>query len=204
VTGEDGEGPARGRAREQAILSAVVGLLGEVGYEAMTMDAVAARAHASKTTIYRRWSGKPELVRAAVEAFVAGRVLAAPDAGTLRGDLLAVMRAMRAHLTPEFTDMMSGLVHAMRSDAELTGSLRSLFTKDPVSEQIIGRAVTRGELPPCTASDLAVLVHEVVEAQLLRQMMSGSELDDAFARHVIDDIVIPLLAGSVSQPRPAS
>jgi AcrR family transcriptional regulator len=204
VTGEGGESPARGKAREQAILSAVVGLLGEVGYEDMTMDAVAARAHASKTTIYRRWPGKPELVRAAVGAFVAGRVLAAPDAGSLRGDLLAVMRAMRAHLTPEFTDMMSGLVHAMRSDPELAGRLRSLFAKDPVSEQVIGRAVTRGELPPGAAGQLASLVHEVVEAQLLRQMMSGGELDDAFARHVIDDIVLPLLVGSVAQPSPTS
>jgi len=201
VTGEGGESPARGRAREQAILSAVVGLLGEVGYEDMTMDAVAARAHASKTTIYRRWPGKPELVRAAVGAFVAGRVLSAPDAGTLRGDLLAVMRAMRGHLTPELTTMMSGLVHAMRSDPVLAGSLRSLFAEDPVSEQIIGRAVTRGELPPDSASQLATLVHEVVEAQLLRQMVAGGELDDAFAHHVIDDIVLPLLAGSVAQPK---
>jgi AcrR family transcriptional regulator/ketosteroid isomerase-like protein len=204
VTGEGGETPSRGRAREQAILSAVVGLLGEVGYEAMTMDAVAARAHASKTTIYRRWPGKPELVRSAVGAFVAGRVLAAPDAGTLRGDLLAVMQAMRGHLTPEFTDMMSGLVHAMRSDPELAGSLRSLFAQDPVSEQIVGRAVARGEVQPGAASRLAPLVHEAVEAQLLRQIFSGGELDDAFARHVIDDVVLPLVAGSVAQPKSAA
>jgi AcrR family transcriptional regulator len=204
VTGESGESPARGRAREQAILTAVVGLLGEVGYEAMTMDAVAARAHASKTTIYRRWPGKPELVRAAVDALIAGRVLVAPDAGSLRGDLLSVMRAMRGHLTPEFTDMMSGLVHAMRSDPELAGSLRALFAQDPVSEQVIGRAVKRGELPPRSAGKLAPLVHEVVEAQLLRQMIASGELDDAFARHVVDDIVLPLLAGSVARPESAA
>jgi AcrR family transcriptional regulator len=195
---------SRGRARERAILSAVVGLLGEVGYEAMTMDAVAARAHASKTTIYRRWPGKPELVRAAVDAFVAGRVLVAPDAGTLRGDLLAVMRAMRNHLTPEFTDMMSGLVHAMRSDPGLAASLRSLVAQDPVSDQVIGRAVRREELPPGAASTLAPLVHEVVEAQLLRRMITGGELDEAFARHVVDDIVLPLVAGSAAQPGPAA
>jgi len=204
VTGEGGESPARGRARERAILAAVVGLLGEVGYEAMTMDAVAARAHASKTTIYRRWPGKAELVRAAVGAFVVGRVLAAPDAGTLREDLLGVMRAMRAHLTPEFTGMMSGLVHAMRSDPELARSLRSLFAKDPVSQQVIGRAVKRGELPPQSAGKLAPLVHEVVEAQLLRQLVAGGELDDDFARHLIDDIMLPLLAGSVAPPTSAA
>jgi AcrR family transcriptional regulator len=196
--------PARGEAREQAILSAVIGLLGEAGYEAMTMDAVAGRAHASKTTIYRRWPGKPELVRAAVDAHVAGRVLSAADRGSLRGDLLAVMQAMRSHLTPEFMAMMSGLVHAMRADRELAGSLQSLFNEDSVSEQIIGRAVARGELPALAAGTLAHLAHEVIEAQIFRQMMTGAALDDSFARHVVDDIVLPLLTGSIAAPRPGA
>src|SRR5260370_26527540 len=105
------ERQTRGKPRERAILSAVVGLLGEVGYEAMTMDAVAARAHASKTTIYRRWPGKAELVRAAVDAYVADRALSAADAGGLRGDLLAVMRAMGRHLTPQLLGMLDGPGH---------------------------------------------------------------------------------------------
>jgi AcrR family transcriptional regulator len=193
----------RGEAREQAILSAVIALLGEAGYEAMTMDAVAARAHASKTTIYRRWPGKPELVRAAVHAHVAGRVLSALDHGSLRGDLLAVMRAMRSHLTPQFMAMMSGLVHAMRADRDLAAGLRSLFAEDAVAEQVIGRAVARGELPAHAAAALAHLAHEVIEAQIFRQMMTGADLDDAFARHVVDDIVLPLLAGSTAGPGPA-
>jgi AcrR family transcriptional regulator len=192
--------PARGEARGQAILSAVIALLGETGYEAMTMDAVAARAHASKSTIYRRWPGKPELVRAAVDAHVAGRVLSAPDSGSLRGDLLAAMRSMRSLLTPEFMAMMSGLVHAMRADRELAASLRPLVDEDSVSEQIIGRAVARGELPAPAAGPLAHLAHEVIEAQIFRQMMTGAALDDTFARHVVDDIVLPLLAGSIAGP----
>src|SRR5579864_5993220 len=76
---------ARGEVREEAILDAVIGLLGETGYEAMTMDAVAARAHASKTTIYRRWPGKAELVRAAVDAHITRRVLGTRDGGTRDG-----------------------------------------------------------------------------------------------------------------------
>ena len=198
--GEGAQRRAKGEPRERAILSAVTGLLGEAGYEAMTMDAVAARAHVSKTTIYRRWPGKAELVRAAVDAHIAGRVVSARDAGSLRGDLLAVMRAMRSHLTPEFLAMMSGLVHAMRADRELAGSLRSLFDQDSVSEQVIGRAVTRGELPAREARKLARLVHEVIEAQIFRQMTTAAGLDDAFARHVVDDIVLPLLAGSAAPP----
>jgi AcrR family transcriptional regulator len=201
--GEGAERQTRGKPRERAILSAVTGLLGEVGYEAMTMDAVAARAHASKTTIYRRWTGKAELVRAAVDAHIAERVLSARDTGSLRSDLLAVMRAMRSHLTPQFMAMMSGLVHAMRADSELAGSLQSLFDQDLVSEQIVGRAVTRGELPARSAGKLAHLVHEVIEAQVFRQMMTAADLDDTFALHVVDDIVLPLLAGSINPSEPA-
>ena len=201
--GQAAERQARGKAREQAILAAVTGLLGEAGDEAMTMDAVAARAHASKTTIYRRWPGKADLVRAAVDARIAGRVLSGSDTGSTRGDLLAVLRSVRGHLTPEFMAMMSGLVHAMRADSALAGSLRSLFDQDSVSKHVIGRAVARGELPARAAPRLAGLVHEVIEAQVFRQMMTAADLDDAFARHVVDDIVVPLLAGSIAPPDPA-
>ena len=202
----EGDGrQARGKPRERAILSAVISLLCETGYEAMTMDAVAARAHASKTTIYRRWPGKAELVRAAVDAHITSRILSTQDSGTqdsgtqdtgsLRGDLLAVMNAMPGHLTPEFMAMMSGLVHALRTDPQLAASLRSLFDHDSVAEQIIGRAVRRGELPAPAAGRLAGLVHEVVEAQIFRQLMTASALDGSFAAHVVDDIILPLLAG---------
>lgn len=190
----------RGEPRERAILTAVISLLGEAGYEAMTMDAVAARAHASKATIYRRWPGKAELVRAAVDAHIAGRVPVDRDTGSLRGDLLAVLQAMRSHLTPEFMAMMSGLVHAMRTDSELAGRLRSLIDQDPVAEQIIGRAVRRGELPAAAEQKLASLVHEVIEAQLFRQLMTSAELDAAFARHVVDDVILPLVAGTLARP----
>ena len=186
--------PTRGRAREQAILSAVIELLGEAGYEAMTMDAVAARAHASKVTIYKRWRNKAELVRAAVDSYVAGRVLSFADTGSLRGDLLAVLQAMRGHLTDEFLAMMSGLIHAMRSDPELAQVLRAhLLDDDPTARVIIGRAISRGELPAGAEAELAGLAHEVIEAQIFRQLAVGTPFGEEFARHVVDDLVLPVL-----------
>jgi AcrR family transcriptional regulator len=107
-------------AREKAILAAVIGLLGELGYEGMTMDAVAARAHASKTTIYKRWPGKAELVRAAVDNYAAGRLTAAADTGSLRGDLMAVMDAMAGHLTPEFLAIPVLTAH-QKGNGHITG-----------------------------------------------------------------------------------
>jgi len=184
----------RGAEREQAILMAVVELLGETGYEAMTMDAVAARAHASKTTIYRRWRGKPELVKAAVDGYVAGRLPSLADTGSLRGDLMAVMRAMRGHLTDEFLAMMAGLLHAMRTDPELADVLRSHLADDySAALPLIRRAAGRGEVPPGAEETLASMAHELIEAQLFRQMAIGGSFGEEFSRHVVDHLVLPVL-----------
>jgi AcrR family transcriptional regulator len=184
----------RGEVRERAILAAVIELLGELGYEAMTMDAVAARAHASKNTIYKRWRGKPELVRAAVDSYVARRMPSSADTGSLRGDLMTVMRAMRGHLTDEFLAMMSGLIHAMRTDRELADALWSHLANDhSAAVPIIRRAAGRGEVPGGAEEALASLAHEVIEAQLFRQMAVGGSFDEEFARHVVDDLVLPVL-----------
>src|SRR5262249_52228886 len=59
----------RGDVRYDAILLAALRLLAEVGYDQMTMDAIAERARASKATIYRRWSGKADLVVAALKRY---------------------------------------------------------------------------------------------------------------------------------------
>jgi AcrR family transcriptional regulator len=187
---------ARGEVREKAILSAVIELLGEVGYEGMTMDAVAARAHASKTTIYKRWPGKPELVRASVDSYVGGRLAAGvdTDTGSLRGDLMALMEALRGHLTDEFLAMMSGLVHAMRKDPELAAALWSqLAVGQAAARPVISRAAGRGELPAGAGAELAELAHEVIEAHLFRLLAADGTLSPEFARHVIDDLVVPVL-----------
>src|SRR3954447_3785716 len=92
------ESPSRGRPRDprrrEAILAAALALVGEVGYDRVTVDALAARAGVSKPTIYRRWpGGKQEIV---VEAIRAKRAASGelPDTGSLRGDLMAMLTAV--------------------------------------------------------------------------------------------------------------
>jgi len=185
---------ARGEVRENAILSAVITLLGEMGYEGMTMDAVAALAHASKATIYKRWPGKAQLVRAAVDGYVAGRLATNADTGSLRGDLTAVLEALAGHLTAEFLAMMSGLVHATRTDPELAAALwPRLGVGYGTALPIVSRAVGRGELPAGAEEELAGLAHEVLEAHVLRQVFAGGAFTPEFARHVVDDLVMPVL-----------
>ena len=105
--------------REQAILNATLELLAETGYEALRLDAVASRAKASKATLYRHWPGKAELVVDAVRCFEQDDVADEVDTGSLRGDVLATLTAMRDMMSGEMGQLIAGLVVPMQRDAEL-------------------------------------------------------------------------------------
>ncbi|WP_207939344.1 TetR/AcrR family transcriptional regulator [Actinomadura darangshiensis] len=182
--------------REAAILVATLELLGEVGYDRLTMDAVAARARSSKATIYRRWSGKPELVVSAVKRYAAAPAPEPAESGDLRQDLLAVLLAMRSSLTGQDAALILELMLAMRRDAELAAVVRSqvVAVKSEAFGDVIARAVARGELP--STVDHALFV-EISSAMLFaRLFVSGEPLDDAYLRRLIDDVLFPLLRQS--------
>ena len=110
--------------RDAAICDATLALLLEVGYDRMSMDAVAARAHASKATIYRRWPGKQELVLDAVKARGVGLTVA-EDTGSLRGDLVATYRSAVHGSAADDADLIAGVLRAMRTAPELADCVRS-------------------------------------------------------------------------------
>jgi AcrR family transcriptional regulator len=189
-------GLSRGELREQAILDAALDLIGEVGYDRMSMDALAARAQASKATIYRRWPGKAQVVAEAIRRRACPDAVAAPDTGCMRGDLIAAMRTKCDTMTGEDGPLLIGLLMAARKDAELAELLQAQIRdgSEALLRAIFDRAVDRGELP--TGPD-PTLVRELVPALILQRMIFGDQLtDDAFVAHVIDDFVIPWLAGS--------
>lgn len=183
---------ARGQERIDAVLDAVTALVVEVGYPAVTMDAVAARAHASKATIYRHFGGKAELVKAALDAHDAAHNVAIPDTGALRGDLVAVLESLRELATDAHQALLAELIAASRHDGELAAALYAHRTDDDLSPfaEALRRAVRRGELP----SDVdELLVHDVAEAMVLRQLQIGEPLDDAFVARLVDDVLLVLL-----------
>ena len=183
----------RGEVREEAILRATLELLAEVGYDQLTIDGVAARAHCSKATIYRRWQGKAELVITAVRRHSAPPPQPAPGTGSLREDLLAALEAMRSSLAGQDTALLLGLMTAMRHDRELAAVVREqvLDNKREVFGAAVARAVARGELP---AEAGHTLLAEISSAMLLsRQLVTGEPLDAAFAQELVDDVLLPLL-----------
>src|SRR5690242_7254674 len=141
----------RGRPREprrdEAIYDAVVSLVAEVGFDRMSLDAVAARAGVSKTTIYRRCpKRKGQLVAAAVTGRHAAKP-AAPDTGSLRGDLLAMVRQLCMDIT-ENAALAAGLTSQLRASPELAQIFRDTVIEDERARWRLAleRAAERGEI----------------------------------------------------------
>src|SRR5260370_16007651 len=145
--GAAGGGAHRGRPRSQeadrAILTATVELLAERGLTAMSIEEVAARAGVGKTTIYRRWPSKGLL---ALDAFVASfrEQQPLPDTGTLRGDLVAALRAwVRAVTRTPMGSMLTGLIAEAQHDPALRGAWRDRVPQPPRTPHtvMLGRAI---------------------------------------------------------------
>src|SRR6476469_1608721 len=118
--GEPRRAPGRPRsdAAHDAILTAAIALVREVGYDAVTMDGIAARAGVGKATVYRRWASKEALVVEALGGIL--RAIPVPDTGTTRGDLLALLRvALAMYGDPATGMLLSGLVAAMARSAPI-------------------------------------------------------------------------------------
>jgi AcrR family transcriptional regulator len=183
---------ARAEAREQAILDAALELVLEVGYDRLSMDALAERAHAGKATIYRHWSGKAEVVAEAIRQRHCDEEVVA-DTGSLRGDLLATITCIEQSVSSEDGALISGVLCAMRTDPVLANLMRTqtVESKRTNCMQLVDRAVARGELPPSAAGDV---LYEVLPAMVItRLVINGEELTEEFATHLVDDILIPLL-----------
>ena len=189
--------PARSRPadshRVAAICDAALELLQEVGYDRLTVDAVAARAHASKATLYRHWpQGKAQLVVAALKCRSTPPVVCT-DTGSLRSDLLALLGTVAASLTREDVGLMAGLLLAMRSDEELAAAVREqvLEDKERLAERLIAQAEARGEY---VRPNAAGLLHELLPALLFTHpLLHGAPIDEPYLKHVVDDVLLPVL-----------
>ncbi|MFN6551911.1 TetR/AcrR family transcriptional regulator [Mycolicibacterium septicum] len=185
----------RGMEREQAVLATTAELLVERGYQALTIDAVAARAGASKATIYRRWPNKAQLVRATLDAADAARNASVPDTGELRSDLFAVMDAVAANVADPLTRVTAELATLMRHDAQLAEAIREHLAKEELSpfHDALQRAIARGDIAAGTDVEL---IHDVAEAMILRQVHLDLPVDATFSARLIDDVLSVLLGGA--------
>lgn len=141
--------------REAELYEAVLDLLREVGYDALTMDAVAARTRSSKATLYRQWGGKPELVVKAIRHNKPGEI-GDVDTGSLRGDLHALMVREDDCTMEQNSALMRGVAMALHQNPDLRQAFREQLIEPEMAEfqRVLQRAVDRGEIrADCPALD---------------------------------------------------
>ena len=184
--------------REREILAAALTVLAEVGYDRLTMDAVAHVARASKATLYRRWNTKLALIIDALKA--TKDTTNAPDTGSLREDLLASCCSPGGITDRRSVDTMASVLTAMTRDPEFAEAFRReiIGPKIALTREIYARAQARGEIRADVDLDL---VGPALAGILLHQhYMLGDFPDKAVIGRVLDQIILPAVRPHASEP----
>jgi AcrR family transcriptional regulator len=194
------EAPQRGRPRSErarkAILEAAAELLLARGLSAVSMDAVAERAGVSKATIYRWWPTKETLALDALYTEWAAARSQTRDTGSLRGDLLSMLRpwARRAGSRP-YGRVVAALLTEAQTDPVFGAEYRQRFL-EPRREQvreIFRRAIERGEIPAGTKVEVAL---DLLYGSMYHRLLHGhAPLSDRFVRDVVDTVLNGVLPG---------
>ncbi|MGY2065260.1 TetR/AcrR family transcriptional regulator [Blastococcus sp. SYSU DS0619] len=185
-------GRPRDPSRDGVIRAAILRLLADVGYGALTMDAVAAEAGVGKATIYRRWRTKQDLVVDTISDLNRDEAHS-PDTGSLEGDLREIMHVLVGVVNgPTGAATLSLLSTVPRHPA-----LAEAFKNGPLAvwqqsfEQVWTNAEARGEVRPGFRNSVAA---ESISALLVqRWLLTGEPVDVAYADEVLDTVVLPLV-----------
>ena len=181
---------------DASILANTLDLLAERDYERVTLDEVAARTGKAKTTLYRRWATKEELVLAAIRA--AGRPPEAdllPDSGSLRSDLLAVVDSPWLGGSDRRLAIFAGLASATRTSQRLADVVRSEVTEPYVEvyRRLLLRAAGRGEIPADRVAGIPVLAEVIPAMSTHRLNTARRPVQRDFFVSVVDDVVLAAL-----------
>lgn len=188
-------GRKRDHSRDPEILGAALEVLAETGYDGMTIDMVAARAKAGKATLYRRWSSKGELVIDAIACMKSVDIDYAklPDTGTLRGDLIAMIKPHSIEDGEKKLQIMAGLMSMLSRTPELADAANRAIVEPraAVNRILMRRAVDRGEIPAdCDIETLSLITPSMAAYRVL---ILRKPVDRAFLISLIDGVILPAL-----------
>ena len=193
---------APGRPRDpqvdHAILTATLELLGEDGFDGLSIEAVAARAGVGKTTVYRRWPSKIPLVVDALTAMKAPTVSAVPDDMPTRDALVRAMSGFTKPHEGSAARVLAGLVDAMSRNEELAEAVRTVLVaeRERGLVAVIERGKARGEIR--SEVDARVMVDLLGGPVVLRRLITGQPVNQRLA-HTIVDLVLDGAAPTPSQ-----
>lgn len=184
--GRRARGPSK-RVRAAAI-AATLAELADGGYSALSLERVARRAGVNKTTLYRRWGTREELV---LEAMLerAGEHISVPDTGSLREDLLELARTAAANAaTPEVAAMARAVAAESPRDSRLAEANGRFWAERLALDRVIvERAIERGEVRP--GLDPSRVIEAVLGPIHLRLLLTGETVDGGFLEEIVDVVV---------------
>ena len=169
----------------RVILSAALDLLGDVGYGGLTIEALAARAGVGKSTIYRHWSGKLDIVEDAIRTLKAGVVV--PTSGSVREKLTHVLQQVATNMA--WSACLPAVIDAAERDPEVrTIHCRLAGERRQALVGLLAEGVATGEVPPHL--DLELLADCLVGPIVVRRLFLHEPFDPTRVPFLVD----PLLA----------
>ncbi|MEU7552318.1 TetR/AcrR family transcriptional regulator [Streptomyces sp. NPDC044571] len=187
-------GRRRGPELERAILDAALEQLSTVGWNALTMEGVAAAAHTGKAALYRRWPSKADLVAEVLRTGLPP-VGVIPDLGSIRDDLFRLCVRMRDVMESRAGQALRAVLHECdHAHADRFHDVIRAGLHEP-AHRLIGELVRRGIARGDVRSDATgPLVVDVIPAMLMyRAKVCGSEWADPDIAELIDQVMVPLL-----------
>jgi AcrR family transcriptional regulator len=178
--------------REAELLSVTLEVLRETGYDKFTVDEVVGRAHASKTTVYRRWPSKAELICAAFANRIRNEAGTPPDSGNLRDDLLQLAEIITRD-ADEYGRTIAGILAASEQSPDLRTLLVDELQRGRKEQYhgLLQRAVTRGEISPAVISDD---IWDVLPAYIMFRVLQHERPVTAHTlRALVDEVLLPSL-----------
>ncbi len=168
-----------------AVLRATFEELASVGYPALSFEALARRAGVHKTTLYRRWEGKEDLLLDALLEH-AGQAVPVPDTGSLRGDLRSLAREIVGNITsPEGEAIVRAISSLQHPEPALREAIDRFWNaRFALTGQIVSRAADRGEVPRGT--DANDVIESLIAPVYLRLAVTRRPLDDDAVTAIAD------------------
>lgn len=186
-------GRKRDHTRDPEILDAALEVLAETGYDGMTIDMVAARAKAGKATLYRRWPSKGELIIDAIACMKhnGNDFSRLPDTGSLRSDLIAMIKPPSIKDGEKKLQIMAGLMSMLSRDPGLADAANAAIIEPraAATRALMQRAIDRGEIP--ADCDVDVLSQISASMAAYRVLILRKPVDREFLISLVDGVVMP-------------
>jgi AcrR family transcriptional regulator len=184
--------------KTDAIVAAFYDELAVGGHDKLTMDKVAARAGVGKAALYRRWRSKEQMLTELVAALGDHQQKPAPDLGSLREDLHAlIIDIIDLGSQPLIRQVVAYVIAIARSSPELLQAMRGVPGPNREDwEVVLQRAIDRGELAPDT--DLEIALDIITGPMWRRVIIAGDTLDPDYAQRPTTMVLRALGADTAS------